>query len=111
MRKPTQLTFDKLYDTLKPLDKLAMRCFWDDACKGIKSVVKTGYGNNSLTALSYAGLVIASQRVGEYPVVQNVTLRGVHFMDYMRVRTTMDELAQQLPRQLKEKLDRKMGKT
>lgn len=97
MKKPTLLPFPELYATLKPIDKLALILFADDMEKGINSVVKTGYGNNSLTALSYAGLVMARQDVGEFPVVVLISKRGVLFTEFVKKHTTIEELAAMLP--------------
>lgn len=104
MKKPTRLNFPELYDTLKPIDKLALILFADDAAKGVMSVVKTGYGNNSLTALSYAGLVQAKQGVGEFPVVTYITSRGTAFVVYLKGRTSIEELATQLPERILRKM-------
>lgn len=97
MKKRTLVPFPELYGLLKPIDKLALILFDDDLAKGVNSVVKTGYGSNSLTVLSYAGLVMARQDVGEFPVVIMITARGVKFVEYLKRYTTIDELAAQLP--------------
>lgn len=97
MKKPTHAPFAELYERLKPLDKLALILFLDDQEKGIKSVVKTRFADNSLTTLSYAGLAFASQKRDEFPVVEMITPRGVNFARYIKMHTTIEELAAQLP--------------
>lgn len=97
MKKRTLLPFPELYSRLKPIDKLALILFVDDMELGINSEVKTRFADNSLTALSYAGLVMATQEPHQFPKVKTVTARGLKFNAYIKQHTTVEELASQLP--------------
>lgn len=104
MKQRIHVPFSDLYARLKPLDKMALLYFISELQKGVKPVIRTRYGDNAAIALSYAGLIFVKQENGQAPFVSYVTSRGMAFSKHIRAKTTVEELANQLPDDAKKKL-------
>jgi len=104
MKREAPLPLSELYRRMSPLDKLALLYFVDEMRKGRQPSVTTRYGHNAAIVLSYSHLVHVRQTGDNPPRIVYITSRGMAMSKHILAKTTTEELASQLPEDVRKKM-------